>query len=118
MAEQDDETQSAKYLSNWITYKTLTDQAGKSPRIRILGRLEGFMLAGMVISNDDLSRILGEQQFSGQEVTSLAQAQHAGLRKGLDLGYNDKKEFWDAHTERLRNIPMLVEYKFKRQKDE
>jgi hypothetical protein len=113
-----EEEQTAKYLSNWVTYEVLTQEAGESPRVRILGRLEGFMGAGMVVANADLSRVLGEQQFSSQEAVGLGRAQLTGIRKGLDLNYNDETEFWDAHAERLRNIPVILEYKFGREKNE
>ncbi len=118
MNEQTEEKETARYGSNWVSYETITSNARGQPRERILGRLEGFMQSGIIVSNDDLQRILEEQRFSVQETNEIGQAQMKGIRKGLDLGYNDTEEYWDAHAERLRNLPVILEYKSRRSEDE
>ena len=113
-----DETGTGKYLSHWVSYETITKNVGESDRSRVLGRLEGFMGSGEVIGNEILKQLLMEQGFLAEEATDLASAQHQGIRKGLDLGYNDKGEFWEAHAERLGNIPIIMGYRSGRLQDE
>jgi hypothetical protein len=108
-----------KYLSNNVSYADIMTEFGAdnsvagtiSSRERILGRLEGFVRGGLVVSNNDLKKILEEQEFSSQEISALSSALSCGIRKGLDLKYNAVEDFWEAYAERLRNVVVIFEYK-------
>src|SRR3989338_5481470 len=102
-----------KCLTNWVEYEAITGR-GANEKPAILGRLEGFMRGGMVVSNADLASLLDEQQVSYEELRVLGEAQSYGIRKGLDLGYNTASDFLDAHAERIRNFCELANYKNKK----
>lgn len=112
-----EEEQTGNYLSNWVSYEAVTQDVKDQPRIRILGRLEGFMNAGIIVSNEYLDRILEEQRFSTQEAVALGKCQLKGIRKGLDLNYNTVQEFWEAHAERIGNVSVIWQYNFMEEKD-
>ncbi len=107
-----------EHVDNHVSYNSIVRRklnSGEtlkiaSQRERVLGRLEGFMLAGFTVDKDILEKVLEEFKPSYDEIHLLADAQAQGVRTGISLNYTNPKDVMRTYGERAGNIAILAQY--------